>query len=159
MSINPETEHLAGCPSCDVAPVVTESDGPWFVGCANPNCPLQCEVRGDTRSEAERLWNVRPAEARLRAQRDEEREAVVRYRGRVAALEVEVSRLRETLESHGPEGHNVTNEQFVALRMETQRLRAALREHGIHKVACEARRKTWPCTCGLQALLAGGGNG
>lgn len=121
MSLNPETEHLAGCPWCDRAPKSYEWDGGWLVACEDGLCRADCEVGALTRREAERLWNVRPEETRLRAQRDEEREAVVRYRGRVAALEVEVASLRETLAG--------MDEAAAMNQAENARLRAAIEAH------------------------------
>lgn len=43
-------------------------------------------------------------------------------------LRTENAALREKLESHAPEGHNVTNEQYVKLREERDALRVLVKE-------------------------------
>ena len=42
----------------------------------------------------------------------------------VSILKSEVERLKELLESHAPEGHNVTNLQYQELRAENERLKS-----------------------------------
>lgn len=77
------------------------------------------EAQAAASAEAERR---RAAEAVL----DNEREAIRHER---VAVDAQIERLRQAeaaLADHGPDGHNVTNAQYVALRAEVERLRAAL---------------------------------
>ena len=71
------------------------------------------EVIGRMEPSVSRYREAGPANAKLAADAPE--------------LLRENEELRDLLESHGPEGHNVTNEQHVKLRAETLRLREAMR--------------------------------
>jgi len=71
------------------------------------NC-LRCKDATITRLEAE-IAALRAENTILKALRDE-------LFDRNVALRAEVERLKGILEDHGPDGHNATNAQFVALR-------------------------------------------
>lgn len=56
----------------------------------------------------------------------DQHDEIVRLRAALAKAEAERDALRSTLESHGPEGHNVTNEQYVRLRAALAKAEAEL---------------------------------
>ena len=82
--------ELKPCPRCGDEAQMLGSDSELLrlcrVICMNENCLTTTAINTKTRAEAARLWNTRPIEDTLRAERDELREELEEHKAMLSTV-------------------------------------------------------------------------